>query len=73
MAKLDALLLLAFGAIALITLIVAVLCFRKALLVTNQKDGDIKMFLWAVATFISLIISGLSTAYIVLPIIFHIT
>lgn len=73
MAKLDLLLFLAFGAIALITLIVAVLCFRKALAVANQKDGDIKMFLWAVATFISLIISGLSTAYILLPIIFHLT
>ena len=71
MAHLDVVLLLSFGFISLITLFVAVLCFRKALAVSNQKDGDIKMFLWAVVTFISLIISGLSAAYILLPIIIH--
>ena len=71
MAKLDLILLLSFGLVSLVMLLVAVLSFRKALAVANQKDGDIKMFLWAVATFISLIISGLSAAYILLPIIFH--
>jgi len=71
MAKQDLFLLLSFGALALIMLTSAVLCFRKALAVAHQKDGDIKMFLWAVATFVSLIVSGLSAAYILLPIIFH--
>jgi hypothetical protein len=71
MGNLDIVLLLSFGFISLIMLSAAVLSFRKALAVSNQKDGDIKMFLWAVVTFISLIISGLSAAYILLPIIFH--
>jgi hypothetical protein len=71
MARQDFILLAAFGSLALITLISAIFCFRKALAVANQKDGDIKMFLWAVATFVSLIVSGLSAAYILLPIIFH--
>jgi len=72
MAQQDLVLLAAFGSIVIVTLVVAVLCFRKALAVANQKDGDLKMFFWAVATFVSLIISGLSSAYILLPIIFHI-
>lgn len=72
MAKQDLVLLLSFGALALIMLVAAVLSFRKALAVANHKDGDLKMFLWAVATFISLIISGLTAAYILLPILFHI-
>ena len=71
MARLDILLLVGFGSLALITFVAAIICFRKALAVANQKDGDIKMFLWAVATFVSLIVSGLSAAYILLPIIFH--
>jgi hypothetical protein len=73
MAKLDLILLLSFGTIAIVTLILAALCFRSALRVANKKDGDLKMFFWAVATFICLIISGLSAAYILLPIILHIT
>jgi hypothetical protein len=73
MAKLDLILFLAFGTIGIVMLIVAVLCFRMALKVASHKDGDIKMFLWAVATFVSLIISGLSAAYILIPILLHIT
>jgi hypothetical protein len=73
MAKLDLILFIAFGTLALVMFVMAVLCFRKALAVANQKDGDIKMFFWAVGTFISLIISGLSAAYILLPIIFHLS
>jgi hypothetical protein len=72
MAHQDVVLLAAFGTIAVAMLIAAVLSFRQALAVAHLKDGDIKMFLWAVATFVSLIIAGLSSAYILLPIIFHI-
>jgi hypothetical protein len=73
MARLDLILFVSFGAIAVITFVLAVLCFRKALKVSNQKDGDLKMFLWAVLTFMCLIISGLSAAYILIPIIMHVT
>jgi hypothetical protein len=48
-----------------------VLCFRKALAVSGEKDGDLKMFFWAFGSMVGLIISGMSTAYILLPIILH--
>jgi uncharacterized BrkB/YihY/UPF0761 family membrane protein len=71
MARMDLILLLVFGVTALVALLVAVLCFRKALRVSNQRDGDLKMFFWALGSFIALIIAGMSTAYIVLPIVLH--
>jgi hypothetical protein len=71
MAKLDLVLFVVFGSISIFALAGAILCFRKALRVSGEKDGDLKMFLWAFGTMIGLIISGVSAAYIVLPIIFH--
>ena len=71
MAKLDLILLIGFGALSVVGLLAAVLCFRKALRVSNQKDGDFKMFLWAVGSLFGMIIAGMSTAYILLPIILH--
>lgn len=71
MAQMDIILLLAFGVTALLALLTAVLCFRMALRVSNQKDGDLKMFFWALGSFVALIVAGMSTAYIVLPIILH--
>ncbi len=70
MARLDLILLLAFGTISLVTLATSVWCFRRALAVANQKDGDLRMFFWTVGMFVTLIISGLSAAYILLPILF---
>jgi hypothetical protein len=71
MANLDLTLLIAFGLTSLVALAVAVLCFRKALQVANHKDGDLKMFFWALGSFVALIVAGMSSAYIVLPILFH--
>ena len=71
MAKLDLALLLAFGAITLAGLAGAILSFRKAMRVSGERDGDLKMFLWAVASMVCIIIAGVSTAYILLPIILH--
>jgi hypothetical protein len=71
MAKLDLILLVSFGAVALIALIAAVLSFRKALAVANQKDGDLKMFFWAAGSMVGLILAGVSFAYILLPILTH--
>lgn len=71
MAKLDLLLLLAFGAISLSGLTGSILSFRKAMRVSGEKDGDLKMFLWAVVSMMSLIVAGVSMAYILLPILFH--
>lgn len=70
MAKLDIVLTLIFGTISLFSLLAAILCFRKAMKVSGERDGDIKMFLWAVGSLIGLILAGMSAAYILLPILF---
>jgi hypothetical protein len=71
MARLDALLLAVFSCLVVLGLAGAVLTFRQALRVSGHRDGDIKMFLWAAGTMLCLILAGVSTAYIVLPIILH--
>ncbi len=69
MGKLDLVLLIFFGILSLTSLTAAVWCLRKALNVSGEKDGDLRMFLWALGTMFGLIISGMSAAYILLPII----
>jgi heme A synthase len=71
LAKLDLILFILFGTISLAALAGAIWCFRKALKVSSEKDGDLKMFWWALWAMLGLIISGMSAAYILLPIIFH--
>jgi hypothetical protein len=71
MAKLDLALFLAFGTLAVLALAFAIFCFVRALKVSGEKDGDLKMFLWATGSMFGLIASGMSTAYILLPILFH--
>ena len=44
MGKLDLTLFIVFGSLFLLSLGAAVLCFRKALKVSGEKDGDLKMF-----------------------------
>jgi hypothetical protein len=68
---LDLTLSIAFGTISAGALGLAVWCFRKALKVSGTRDGDLKMFVWAMGTMIGLIVSGMSAAYILLPIILH--
>ncbi len=71
MAKLDLALFLGFGALSLLSLTAAALCFRKALKVSGQRDGDLKMFFWATGTLFGLIVAGASAGYILLPILVH--
>lgn len=71
MAKLDLILFIVFGFLAVAGLAGAILCFRKALKVAGERDGDLKMFVWALGSMVSLIIAGMSAAYFLLPIIFH--
>jgi hypothetical protein len=68
---LDTILLLCFGFLTIVGLAAAAWCFRKALTVASEKDGDLKMFLWGLGTLIGLIVAGMSAAYILLPILFH--
>ncbi len=71
MAKLDLILTLIFSSLTLLGSFATYYCMRKALRVSGERDGDLKMFLWAVGSLIGLIIAGMSAAYFLLPIIFH--
>ncbi len=71
MMNLDLILFVSFGLTSAVALTAAILCFRKALRVSGEKDGDLKMFFWACGSMVGLIISGMSAAYILLPIILH--
>lgn len=70
MAKLDLILLIAFGTVTLLTLGSTAWCLRNALAQARKMNGELPMFFWAVGMFASLIISGLSMAYILIPILF---
>jgi hypothetical protein len=71
MATLDIILSITFGLISAVSLAAAVWCFVKAMRVSGERDGDIKMFFWAAGSLIGLVVSGMSAAYILFPIIFH--
>jgi hypothetical protein len=72
MGNLDLILAIGFGALALVGLATAAFCFRKAMKVSGEKDGDLKMFAWAAVALAGLVLSGMSAAYILLPILsFH--
>lgn len=70
MANLDLYLALGFGTVTIISLLATVICFRKALRVSGERDGDVKMFLWSVGSLVGLVVAGMSAAYILLPILF---
>ncbi len=69
MGSLDLILFVIFGCFILFGLVGGFYSFRRALKVANEKDGDLKMFLWAAATMACLIIAGMSAAYFVLPLV----
>jgi len=71
MAKLDLILLVAFSSVALLAATGTVFTFRRALRVSGERDGDLKMFFWAAGSMVCLIIAGMCAAYILLPILFH--
>lgn len=70
MLKLDLILFVVFGLISAVSLTAAILCFRQALKVANQRDGDLKMFFWALGSMVGMIVAGMSAAYILLPIVY---
>jgi len=70
-ATLDLILTIAFGTLSVAGLIATVLCLRMALRVASEKDGDLKMFFWAVGSLVGIILAGVSSAYILLPIFLH--
>lgn len=69
MGNLDLALTLIFAPLAMGAFVFALFCFRKALKVSGQRDGDFKMFLWSAGSMVGLIVGGMMTAYILLPIL----
>jgi hypothetical protein len=69
--NLDFILSVVFGTVSAIAFSFAVWCFRRALRVSGDRDGDLKMFVWAMGSMLGLIVSGMSAGYILLPIILH--
>jgi|GEM_PF-1396524 len=69
--NLDFILSIIFGTVSAFAFGLAILCFRKALRVSGERDGDLKMFMWAMGCMLGLIVSGMSAGYILLPIIMH--
>ena len=70
MGRLDLILLIAFGTVTTVTLAIAIWCWRNALRQARRPDGELPMFFWALGMFAALIVSGLSLAYILIPILF---
>jgi hypothetical protein len=70
MGRLDLILLIAFGTVTTVTLGIAIWCWRNALRQARRPDGELPMFFWALGMFAALIVSGLSMAYILIPILF---
>ncbi len=70
MARLDLILLITFGIIATVALACAIWCWRNALRQARRPEGELPMFFWALGMFAALIVSGLSLAYILIPILF---
>lgn len=71
MARLDLILTIVFGTLSLVGVACAILCLRMAFRVASEKDGDLKMFFWALGSLVGLILAGVSSAYILLPIFLH--
>jgi hypothetical protein len=71
MAPLDRILFLVFGALTALGVLCFILCSRAALRAARKQDGELKMFFWAVGAMIGFIIAGMSSAYILLPILLN--
>ena len=67
MARLDLIILIVFSSVTVLSFLGSYLCFRRALRVANEKDGDVKMFFWALGTLATLTLGGMSAAYFLLP------
>ncbi len=67
MGTFDLVVTIVFSCISIGSLAGAIGCIRKALRVSGERDGDLKMFFWSVGALVTLIISGLSAAYILIP------
>lgn len=71
MAPLDRILFLLFGAFAALGVLCFLLCARGALRAAREREGELKMVFWAFGGMIGFIIAGVSSAYILLPILLN--
>jgi hypothetical protein len=71
MARLDLLLSVVFGVMCLLALAASAFCMVRALKAAREKDGELRMFFWAVGSMAGLVVAGMSAAYILLPILWN--
>jgi hypothetical protein len=71
MARLDLLLSVVFGVICLFALTASAFCMVRALKAAREKDGELRMFFWAVGSMAGLVVAGMGAAYILLPILWN--
>lgn len=50
-------------------LLTAFLCFRKAFRVAGDKDGELRMFFWAMGGLVGLVVAAMVLAYVLLPVL----
>lgn len=69
MARLDLILFLVFGLISLLGLAASIFCMSRSLKAARDRDGELRMFFWALGSMAGLVVAGMSAAYILLPIL----
>jgi hypothetical protein len=69
MAPLDRILLIVFSTLALAGAAAAALCIRAAMRAAARPDGELAMVGWAAGALLGLTVAGMSTAYILLPLL----
>jgi len=69
MARLDLFLALGFSVISLLALAAAAFCMTRSLKAARERDGELRMFFWAVGSMAGLVVAGMCAAYILLPIL----
>lgn len=67
----DNILLIVFGTISGIGLIVAMVCLVFAVQSAKKSEGELKMALWSFGALAGLVLSGMSFAYFIIPILLN--
>jgi Na+/H+-translocating membrane pyrophosphatase len=70
LAPLDLILFVVFSTMALGGVLGAILCLRRGMRAAERSNGELAMVAWTVGALAGLVVAGMSTAYILLPILF---
>lgn len=67
----DNILLIVFGTISGLGLIAAMVCLVFAVKSAKKPEGELKMALWSFGALAGLVLSGMSFAYFIIPILLN--